>query len=83
MFGRSQEGTRAGDREFGGAFLFAGGLAASALLGYAFNAAMGRRLSPEDFGTFAALLAVFLRAAMAISFRRAERKRTVGTMFPR
>ena len=60
MFGRSQEGTRAGDREFGGAFLFAGGLAASALLGYAFNAAMGRRLSPEDFGTFAALLAVLL-----------------------
>ena len=27
---------------------------------YAFNAAMGRRLSPEDFGTFAALLAVLL-----------------------
>src|SRR5439155_6638666 len=60
VLGRSPEGTRARDREFGGAFLFAGGLAASALLGYAFNATMGRRLSPGDFGTFAALLAVLL-----------------------
>src|SRR5207302_4506012 len=55
-----QRGAASRDREFVGAFLYGGGLAASALLGYAFNAAMGRRLSSEDFGTFAALLAGLL-----------------------
>jgi glycosyltransferase involved in cell wall biosynthesis/O-antigen/teichoic acid export membrane protein len=48
------------DREFTGAFVYAAGLGATAFLGYAFNAAMGRRLSSDDFGTFAALLAGLL-----------------------
>jgi len=56
--GEGAAGTR--DRDFRGALLFGAGLVASSLLAYAFNAAMGRRLSPEDFGTFAALLAVVL-----------------------
>ena len=56
--GERAAGTR--DRDLVSALLYGAGLVASALLAYAFNAAMGRRLSPEDFGTFAALLAVVL-----------------------
>lgn len=48
------------DRDFGGAIVYGAGLAGAAALAYVFNAAMGRRLSPTDFGTFGALLAVLL-----------------------
>src|SRR5204863_6787427 len=57
---RDERAAGARDRDLVSALLYGVGLVASALLAYAFNAAMGRRLSPEDFGTFAALLAVLL-----------------------
>ncbi len=60
MGGVTAASTKVRDRDFRGAFLYGGGLVASALLAYGFNAAMGRRLNPVDFGTFAALLGVLL-----------------------
>lgn len=57
---RVADGGTTADRELGGAFVYGGGLVLSALLAYAFNALMGRRLSAEDFGTFAALLGLLL-----------------------
>ncbi len=40
--------------------MFACGFAATAILIYLFNAMLGRRLSPDDFSTFAAVLGVLL-----------------------
>ncbi len=48
------------DRDFRGALMYGGGFAAAAILTYLFNAMLGRRLSPSEFSTFAALLGVLL-----------------------
>src|SRR4051812_29947801 len=56
----TRQSPRGGDGDFRGAVVFAAGFAGAALLTYLFNAMLGRRLSPTEFSTFAALLGVLL-----------------------
>jgi glycosyltransferase involved in cell wall biosynthesis len=51
------------DRDFRGALVYASGFGLTAILAYAFNALMGRRLSAQDFATYGALLAALLALA--------------------
>ncbi len=49
-----------GWREMGGVFVYAAAFAAASVTTYLFNAVLGRRLDPQDFSTFVALLAILL-----------------------
>jgi glycosyltransferase involved in cell wall biosynthesis len=50
----------AGDGDLGGAIAYGAGLAATAILAYAFNALMGRHIPAGQFATFGALLSGLL-----------------------
>jgi glycosyltransferase involved in cell wall biosynthesis/O-antigen/teichoic acid export membrane protein len=82
------------DRDLRGALVYGVALAVTAVLGYAFNAAVGRQLSPRGFATFVALLggllvlsgpttALFGGAAMAAARTGARpRPRAVRWVLP-